>query len=282
MFYTNRRANVPDLKGVSWVHGTAIGIAESSDGGTTWTYRGTADIRYGAPPHSYWAPDVFEHDGAYHMFLTYVPGMHTDWTGTREIVHLTSKDLWTWDDPRPLKLASDRVIDASVVRLPGGGWRLWYNNEADGKSIYFADSDDLITWRDRGKGVGDQPGEGPKVFRWKGHYWMIVDVWDGQGVYRSDDAQRWERQPGNLLRAGGTGGDDGTHGLHADVVVNDDRAYLFYFTHPGRTRGNEGTHAHRRSSIQVVELFEKDGRLTCDRNAPAFVRLVPPEKPAPR
>ncbi len=29
MFYTNRRANVPNTKGVSWVHGTKIGIAES-------------------------------------------------------------------------------------------------------------------------------------------------------------------------------------------------------------------------------------------------------------
>src|ERR1051326_8522433 len=32
MFYTNRRANVPDLTAVTWVHGTPIGIAESLDG----------------------------------------------------------------------------------------------------------------------------------------------------------------------------------------------------------------------------------------------------------
>ena len=33
MFYTNRRANVPadQTPGVTWVHGTRIGIAESSD-----------------------------------------------------------------------------------------------------------------------------------------------------------------------------------------------------------------------------------------------------------
>ena len=47
MFYTNRRANVPDTKGVSWVHGTKIGIAESSDGGATWKYRGTAIFAQG-------------------------------------------------------------------------------------------------------------------------------------------------------------------------------------------------------------------------------------------
>jgi hypothetical protein len=32
MFYTNRRANVPGLSGVAWVHGCRIGIAESPDG----------------------------------------------------------------------------------------------------------------------------------------------------------------------------------------------------------------------------------------------------------
>ena len=35
MFYTNRRANVPNTPGVTWVHGTHIGIAESSDDGAT-------------------------------------------------------------------------------------------------------------------------------------------------------------------------------------------------------------------------------------------------------
>jgi hypothetical protein len=39
MFYTNRRANTPGLAGVSWVHGTRIGVAESADGGATWVSR---------------------------------------------------------------------------------------------------------------------------------------------------------------------------------------------------------------------------------------------------
>ena len=41
MFYTNRRANIPGLSGVAWVHGTRIGIAESTDGGAKWSYAGT-------------------------------------------------------------------------------------------------------------------------------------------------------------------------------------------------------------------------------------------------
>jgi hypothetical protein len=46
MLYTNRRANSSDANGVSWVHGTRIGIAESTDGGCSWRYRDTCDIQY--------------------------------------------------------------------------------------------------------------------------------------------------------------------------------------------------------------------------------------------
>jgi hypothetical protein len=61
------------------------------------------------------------------------------------------------------------------------------------------------------------------------------------------------------------------------VVVSGERAFPFYFTHPGRTEaaGKADGYEQRRSSIQVVELFESSGRLTCDRDAPTFVRLDP-------
>ncbi|MDH7600359.1 MAG: hypothetical protein QHH07_12120, partial [Sedimentisphaerales bacterium] len=78
MYYTARRGNVEDAPGVSWVHGTNIGIAESADGGATWTYKGVAQINYGKGEHpndyTYWAPEVIWVDGLYHMFLSFVPG----------------------------------------------------------------------------------------------------------------------------------------------------------------------------------------------------------------
>src|SRR5262252_5961291 len=62
MYYTARRAAAEDAPGVTWIHGTNIGMAESSDGGATWTYRGTADITCGKDKHpddfTYWAPEV--------------------------------------------------------------------------------------------------------------------------------------------------------------------------------------------------------------------------------
>ncbi len=280
MFYTNRRANVPNTDGVSWVHGTPIGIAESEDNGATWKYRGKAEIGYGKEEYSFWAPEVVEYNGIYHMFLTVVPGTFPDWNAPRDIVHLTSTDLLRWTYRSTLPLSSHRVIDACVFRRPNGTWRLWYNNETDGKSIYYADSPDLFAWEDRGKVIGDQPGEGPKVFFWKDRYWMVVDVWDGLGIYRSDDLKDWRRQEGNLLQVPGKGADDQVKGGHPDVVVCEERAYLFYFTHPGRTRSTVKAEEKdlRRSSIQVAELQFRDGQILCDRDQPVAIQLKPQER----
>jgi len=285
MFYTNRRANMPNLSGVTWVHGTHIGIAESADGGVTWKHVGTAEIELpgeiGGDEPTHWAPEVFTApDGTHHMLLTVVPGIFEDWGHPRSIVHLTSTDLRVWQHPVTIPLASDRVIDACVLQLPDGLWRMWYNNERDKKSIYYADSTDLKTWADRGKarGTSERGGEGPKVFHWKDHYWMAVDIWDGIRIYRSDDALAWQRQEAHLVQRPGEGADDGVKGGHPDVVVNGDRAYLFYFTHPGR-RGDaarEDAYEQRRSSIQVVELKCVDGWLTCDRDQPTHIHLAPP------
>ncbi|MFT3746530.1 MAG: family 43 glycosylhydrolase [Pyrinomonadaceae bacterium] len=284
MFYTNRRANAPGLSGVAWVHGTRIGIAESTDG-ANWKYVGTADIKlpdnFGGRDVTHWAPDVVRgDDGKWHMFLTVVPGIFENWQHPRDIVQLTSKDLRTWDYFQTLKLSADRVIDAGLMKMPDGLWRMWYNNEREKKSIYYAESRDLKTWTDKGKAVNDKPGEGPKVFHWKEKYWMIVDQWKGLGVYRSDDALNWEPKNDNLLATPGKGTDDQVIGQHPDVIVNGGRAYLIYFTHPGRTPDNakKDTSEQRRSSMQVVELNLKDGWLTADRDETTYIKLIAPKK----
>lgn len=276
MFYTNRRATDTTAQGVTWVHGTRIGIAQSEDGGRSWTYRDTANINYRpTPDYTHWAPEVIEHQGLYHMYLTYVPGIFSDWNHPRYIIHLTSKDLFNWAYESTLPLVNDKVIDACVLQLPDGRWRLWYNNEKDGKSVYYADSKDLYHWEDKGKAL-DTHGEGPKVFQWKDYYWMIVDSWNGLSVYRSRDLLQWEAQADRLLEAPGTGPEDGAIGGHPDVVVQGDRAYLFYFIHPGRTPQNpapETSVEAKRSLIQLTELGYRDGWLHCDRNKPTYIQL---------
>ena len=274
MFYTNRRANMKETNGVDWVHGTPIGIAESSDGGATWSYKCDANITYGKDDNfSYWAPDIIEENGKYHMFLTVVPGIFSDWNHPREIVHLESDNLIDWTFKNKCDLISEKVIDAGMIKTPEGKWRMYYNNETDGKSIYYSETDDFVNWTNYGKVISDRAGEGPKVFFWKNKYFMIVDNWDGMGIYSSSDMKQWTRQKENILREGGTGKDDETNGLHADVVVNNDRAYIFYFTHPGRINTKANTYDTRRSSIQVAELEYVDGEIICNRNKPVRINL---------
>lgn len=273
ILYTNRRANV-DCRGVAWVHGTDIGIASSADGGQSWRYRGILPgLEFERGRNTFWAPEVIRHAGLYHMYISYVPGVPHDWSGPRRIIHYTSQNLWDWQFNATLPLSSDRVIDACVQAIPSGGWRMWYKDETNGSHIYAADSDDLYHWRVSGAVLTDHAQEGPNVFYWHDCYWLITDAWAGIEAYRSVDAEHWSYN-NTILTSPGTRNDDGWLGQHADVLVQDGYAYIFYFTHPQRGEPAQETvpdvqpYAHRRTSLQVAVLDEEGGQIICDRDRP--------------
>ncbi len=281
MFYTNRRANVPGLTAVTWVHGTPIGIAESEDG-AHWHYHGTvsfpAEIPDTAGTPTFWAPAIVYSNSIYHMYVVVVPGIFNDWQHPRHIVHLTSTDLDHWKYEGTLALASEKVIDPCLLQLPDGTWRMWYNNEKVGKTTFYADSPDLFHWTDHGSAhLPQDRGEAPLAFRWKGHTWLLIDLLGnaGLGAFRSDDALTWTREPATLLSTPGRGNDDQNGGHHPEVVVSGDRAFLYYFVHPGVAIDSAAPDP-KRSSIQVTELYYVDGWLHCDRDTPAFIKLEPP------
>ncbi|MFE4799381.1 family 43 glycosylhydrolase [Streptomyces sp. NPDC056708] len=277
LVYTNRRATAPG-PGVAWVHGTDLGVASSADGGCTWTYLGTLtglDTEWGR--NTFWAPEIIWHDGLYHMYVSYIRGVPDSWAGAAHIRHYTSPDMLEWTYQGELGLDSGRAIDACVYPLPDGSWRMWFKDESRGSITCAADSPDLYHWRPTGVVLDHRGHEGPNVFELGGHYWMIVDEWRGQGVLRSDDLTTWEHQ-GLILDSPGSRPDDGNIGLHADVVVQGEMAYIFYFTHPGRPAHNnedDGTQATRRSSLQVAAARVVDGRLHCDRDEPVRIDLAP-------
>ena len=289
MYYTARRAAATNAPGVTWIHGSSIGMAESADGGATWTYRGTADIGYGKDVHpndfTYWAPEVIWVASTYHMFLTYVPGIFNDWNHPREIVHLTSKDGIKWDTVGHVDLNSDRTIDACVIQIPGGTWRMWFKDERKTMMLSYADSPDLIKWEAKGNAVTNFNGEGPKVIHWKGRYWLIADCWaNGMRVWSSDDCLNWKLQQEPLF------------GSHGDVVISSDRAWWFYFGGPRTPPAARATPLQpalldtsnapvvaaprpargRSTVINVVELSVVDGKLIPgDPEQPTYIDLKP-------
>ena len=267
ILYTQRRANVPG-HGFAWVHGTDIGVASSKDG-QTWLYRGILDIEPIEPGrNTFWAPEVLWANGCYHMFVSYITGVPADWTGPRDILHYTSDNLWSWRYQGTLDLSSHRVIDACVYPI-SGGWRMWYKDEADHSYTHYADSADLYRWKHMGVATDDQPEEGPNVFRLGGKYWMIADVWKGQGVYSSDDLTHWKRQPGDILAEPGLRKDDGSRGHHADVLVTGETAYIFYFVHPDEDMPAGDSYSawpRSRSCIQAAMLKVENGCLKVIRD----------------
>ncbi|MDM4765264.1 hypothetical protein [Pelomonas sp. SE-A7] len=270
MFYTNRRATLrlDDPKDVSWVHATPIGIATTDDG-NHWRAAGEAKFPAECTGATLWAPEILEVEGVYHLWLTIVPGVHKNWTGTRFLQHLTSRDLRDWRCEERVDLGSDKVIDASVVRLGEGRWRLWYKDEEGSSKLKFADSADLKRWTPRGP-VSALPGEGPKVFRFGGKWWLVADLWKGLLAMRSDDAEHWQEQPTRLLADPGVHATDKAKGQHPDVQLVGGRAFIFYFVHQGNEDEAKGDDRyHQRTVIQVAELkLDENGWLRLDRNAP--------------
>jgi hypothetical protein len=84
---------------------------------------------------------------------------------------------------------------------------------------------------------------------------------------------------GTLLADRGAGPDDTGTGHHPDIILSGDRAYMFYFVHPGTSATPGGPPDSRRTSIQVVELKydATNNVLTADRNSPTMIHLQPPK-----
>ncbi|UZR97825.1 family 43 glycosylhydrolase [Chondrinema litorale] len=273
MLYTQRRANV-DAQDVAFCYGTKIGIACSDDEGKSWYYRGALDLEFERGINTFWAPDVVYHDGTYHMFVSYIKGVRNHWSGLATMAHYTSKNLWDWEFQDLVKLTSDNVIDATLYQMPDGIWKMWFKDSTRGSVTMLAESSDLFNWKfDEKPAIGGKAHEGPKVFHFQDYYWMLTDEWAGMRVYRSKDTQNWEKQ-GMILTDASARPEDTPSGAHGDVVVLGDKAYVFYFTHPGRETHFEGSlnehgvlpYPKRRSSIQVAALQFTEGTLKCDRS----------------
>lgn len=281
IFYTQRRANVPNLPGVAYCYGTKIGIAASSDNGRSWYYIGHANLpEPDLGENTFWAPDVFVDGDTYYMIVTYITGVHLNWGGKTRMLFYKSKDLMNWELVEEIK-NTDGCIDGQAWKMPDGNWKMWY--KSPDAQTYSATSKDLKSWTTTGNCEIKANGhEAPIVFYWKGKYWNIIDECNlgyvGLHCYESDDATNWTYNT-SILNTPGMRPDDNDQGRHCDVVVVDDRAFIVYFTHPGRVYASNGveieenTWEYKRSSLQMAELELVDGKIVCDRDKYSVQRL---------
>ncbi len=93
---------------------------------------------------------------------------------------------------------------------------------------------------------------------------MICDCWKGLSAYVSDDFTNWKRCPGNLLVEPGKDPSDQTNGHHADILVENGEAEIYYFT--GQYPEN-CTDASLRAltAVQGCRLYAEDDKLCCVR-----------------
>jgi len=244
MLYTSRRAT-HEGPGVEWGFGTPIGTASSDDGGLNWTYRGTLNLRVQADTETFWGPEIVCHDGVFHLYPVYCEGLSTTWdVPYQPLAHFVSRDLQQWTFKGFLPLEADKIIEGCVNCMPNGRWRMWYRRDvhfetaeqwtkqSQSMTTWMAESDDLSNWNIIGPAVADMPHEGAKVFELGGSFWMLTDAWQGLAVYRSDDGDQWQRQPGFILDTGGKREQDRARAHNPCVRVVDDIAYIVYHTHP--------------------------------------------------
>jgi hypothetical protein len=267
VYYTQRRASLLSGKNVEYCHGSAIGIASSADG-TSWKYEGICkgDGNLDKPIESkstWWAPCVIFDKGVYHLYVTWVDGIYTDWSGKRFIKHFTSKDGRNFKYRSTLKLSSEHCIDPCVWKV-GDRWFMLYKDEGNRSHSWMAESKDLFDWKVVGPKITDCSHEAPFVWNWNGEWFLIVDAWSrGLRIYKSDDGiDKWN-YVSTILVDPGKRKKDNAKGGHPGVIVCGDNAYVFYFVHFNPPHPD---YKNRRTILQIAQLELKDGKITCDRD----------------
>jgi predicted GH43/DUF377 family glycosyl hydrolase len=273
MYYTQRRATMPNPNRVDWVHGSNIAIASSPDG-INWSYLGIAkgdnDLTeplkvkgLGPEPGiTWWAPGLLWHNNQMHMWVTRVDGVYTSWVGKRNILHFVSDDGINFKYSSTATLSSERVIDATVYRA-GEKWYMVYKDEAAGSRTTRSESTDLENWTNAKVVSPDGSQEAPFPFRWKNQWWMMVDGLGNRGLrlYKSEDGiEGWQYVTTILAGRDGTRTKDDNVGHHPGIIIQGDGAneqcLVYYFTHQGN-----------QTVMQLAEMeMGADGVPVCDRN----------------
>ncbi|MGQ8338931.1 hypothetical protein ACUNWD_20400 [Sunxiuqinia sp. A32] len=292
IYYTARKGNQENT-----FLGTPIGVISSSNL-ADWRFEGYCmfDGIGGKKDaeETFWAPAIISTNGFLHLFITYKPDTIPTkgaWGGPGKIVHYKTslKDpIKGWVKVEDMHDSTINALDATVYKNENL-FHVWYKGKKQGATkneLYHLTSSDFENWENQGfsksdvfneKATGSSFEEAPYIFQWKDSFWLITDPHDGFFVYKSIDGENWIFQ-GTILKEGGTRNLDTSMARHCSVIVNNDRAFIFYHVEPWRRYDLEKKKGkdrlpifkqpamNRRSVLQMAELELLNGQLVCDRN----------------
>lgn len=273
IFYTGRRP----VKGVAATVGNPIGVCVS-DNLTDWRFFGYCKFDgVGGKPDSEqtrWAPGIIIDGDTAHMFVTFKPDDTPPWGTGGSIVHYVApvEDMLNGWKKAEVSIDEDDCLDASIVRLANGSFCMYYvggldNKDTKGrKTIRYAESTDLYSWKSKGNVLGDvndmsvhkiRYQEAVYVFVYDGRFYMLTDPHKGLATYSSNDGITWKYH-GRIMRTGSsTRTLDRTQARHPSVIVYNDTPYIFYHVEPFRSDNAKGSKLpiHQRYSfLQMAEL----------------------------
>lgn len=171
-----------------------------------------------------------------------------------------------------VSIGEDNCLDASVIRLVDGGFRMYYvggvnNPEEKGrKTIRYAESRDLMNWSVKGDVKGEVNDkkvhninyqEAVYVFSYRKMYYMLTDPHKGLSTYSSSDGITWKYH-GQIMQSGSSKRTlDWSQARHPSVMVYENVPYIYYHVEPFRPDnvGAPKLEKHQRYSfIQMAEL----------------------------
>lgn len=247
VWYTQRRADLENNKGVEWMHGSQIGIASSKDG-KEWIYEGVCSGEglddAAKNGFSLWAPSVIYHNKELHLFVTYVTVVASEWIGDRYIKHYTSKNGREWKYKSTAKLSSGRCIDPCVYKIKKK-WYMVYKDEKNSEQFtWIAESKNLDDWKVLGQIITDVRHEAPYFWEQDGRKMLIVDAWEnGLRVYESKNGiNNWKHI--TTFRGG-----------HPGIFQHKGKSYMVY--HAPFDPSND-----KRTGLHMKELILKNETVT--------------------
>lgn len=275
IFYTGRRP----MLGQSSACGTPIGVCTSKDM-VNWRFKGYCafDGEGGKPDseHTFWAPGIIIEGDEAHMFVTYKEDTTPPWGTGGCIVHYVapvSNMLSGWKRIGVV-VNEDRCLDASLIKLPSGIFRMYYvggtdHSKGKRKMIRYAESKDLNSWEMKGDVKGDVNNynvhslgyqEAVYVFMYKERFYMLTDPHEGLATYSSEDGIAWKYH-GQIMKADTSDRTlDWSQARHPSVWVDKDKnAFIFYHVEPFR-EGKEAKVLEKHQRYTFLQM----AKIVCD------------------